>query len=179
MGLDLATHYQMTVLRLPEGPIWPTVDGDGTSSLEALIRALCSEPTAVDADIDRMVLDYLPDTCGTIGTYLPFWEALLDLDPEGLSNAERQSAILAKLRRRRDPTLVNIQAIADAFNIGAVVSHHDYPSFRMGVSAMGDAIGSAWVAVVKLTYPGPTNTALEAAVLDALPIHTYLIVVLT
>lgn len=177
--LDLATHYQMTILRLPEGPIWPTVDGDGTSALEALIRALCSEPAAVDADIDRMVLDYLPDTCGTNGTYLPFWEALLALDAGALSNAARQSAIIAKLHRRRDPTLINIQAIADAFNAAAVVTGHDYPSFRMGVSVMGDAIGSAWIAVVKLTYPGPTNVALETAVRNALPIHNYLIVVLT
>jgi uncharacterized protein YmfQ (DUF2313 family) len=179
MGLELATHYQMMVLRLPEGPIWPTVDSDGTSDLEALIRALSSEAVAVDADIDQMVEDFLPDTCGNNGTYLAFWEALLDLDAGSLSNAARQSAIIAKLHRKRDPSLANIQAIADAFDVGAVLTQYDFPAFIMNVSAMGDAIGDAWIATVTLTYPGPQNIALEDAVRAALPIHTYLYVVLT
>ncbi len=169
----------MTLSRLPEGPIWPNTDGDGTSDLEGLVRALCSEQVAVDADIDQLLLDFFPDTCGVNGTFLDLWEALLALTPLGLSNTARQNAILAKLRTRSDPTLINIQLVATSFGVGAIVSQHDFPAFRMGVSAMGDGIGSAWIAVVTLTYPGPQNEPLEAAVRDALPIHTYLYVVLT
>lgn len=93
------------------------------------------------------------------------WERLMGLDGTGLSLDDRRARILSKWRGYPTATLDTIQSVADAWNIGAVVTENSFDLFQMGMSGMGDPIGGdIWAVTLVVTYPGPANAGFEASV---------------
>lgn len=173
--LDL--YHQMAVHLFPRGIAWFDSGTSGTETKEDAVRALAKEPARLFEEYEAYLESYMPDTAS--GEGLAGWERILALDPTGLTEAERRAQVLTKLRGNSDPTLANLQLQADAWSNGAIVTEHDYSAFQMGVSSMGDSIGSAWLTVLTVTYNGPANPAFEASMRAGLQYHVtiYFIVV--
>lgn len=155
---------------MPQGPAW-----DDGIELDLLYRALTGDGAQVHGDADQFIVDFLPDTSTA---FLADWERVLGLLPGVLSDADRRAQIVTRLRGFGDPTLANVQGAADAWGNGAVVTDHDYPLFRMGLSSMGDALrGDRWVSTVTITYNGPASPAFEAAMRARVPLTVVIIFV--
>jgi uncharacterized protein YmfQ (DUF2313 family) len=103
--------------------------------------------------------------------WLADFERLLSLEAGDLTEDERRAAINGLLAVNEGISLSAMQAYVNAWNLaGAVVTDTDYPLFKMGVGAMGDAIrGDQWAATFTVTYPGPANPAFEAAMVAVTP----------
>lgn len=156
---------------LPKGPIWP--EGPGDSPIwDTLINALSLEWARVSTDAARLPLIWLD----TPDEFLEDFERLLSLDRGVLTDAQRRAQVNAKLAFNRGINFDDIDAIAAA--LGATVTQHEYPVFHMNVGAMGDALrGEQWLATFTVTYGGPADAALEAAMLAAAPPNTTVIFV--
>lgn len=156
--MDQDTHTAMLQARLPEGSIWETEDGE---DFYALLRSLSGSPETVDDAMDQHLEDFLPDTCGVTGTYIPDWARLLDLPQsfesdawDGYTDAQKQAVIIAQLQNRGDPNLPNVQdALRELFDDATIVlTQGEHPSWGMNVSGCTDGIGDEWVAVWTLRY---------------------------
>lgn len=165
----VAAFYRL----LPRGPIWPRSPGENPT-WDALIDACANEPARIDASAEAWLADYFPDATTD---QLPDWERLLGLPSCGLSLgslSERRGAVLGLLRRRGNPTLANIQAIADGFARDAVVSTGGTGDlFFVGIDTVGDnvlAMDDATITVL-VTYDGPQSDTLECTLRHSLPIH--------
>jgi uncharacterized protein YmfQ (DUF2313 family) len=154
---------------LPSGSIWPLEPGDAPV-MDALLDALAQEYDRIDASTVDWLADYYPDASAQ---QLSDWERILGLTSDSsLSDSQRRGRIVSLLRRRSDPTLDNIQSIADAWERNAIVSQHDYPLFTMGLSVMGDELRSdLWSSTVHITYDGPASAEFETAMIASLPLH--------
>lgn len=149
---------------LPPGPIW-----DQDPELWPQCKGLSAEAARNQADLEKLVEDFFPDTSVN---FLADWERLLGLKPGDLTDAERRTQILAKLRGYGDPSLPNITAIVAAFGRNAVIENRPYSQFIVGTSAMGTPLrGDDWVSTMRITYDGPSSPQLEAAVSAALPLN--------
>lgn len=151
---------------LPKGKIWP--EGPGDSPVwDTLINALSLEWARISTDAERLPLIWLdiPDE------FLEDFERLLGLERGALNAAARRAQINAKLAFNRGIAFDDIDAVAAA--LGATVTEHEYVLFRMNHGAMGDPLrGEQWLATFTVTYVGPADTALEAAMLAAAPPNT-------
>lgn len=171
---DAESYKAELYQRLPRGPIWPKATEEAT--VWDMLLDVCSEEyNRVRADIDAWLYDFFPDQAEQ---QLAEWERALGLPDCGLAlgtTAERQAAIVARLRRRGDPTLANIQAIAIAFDNGAVVSVSGTTGslFFVGIATVGDTPvgGDEAASTVTITYGGPQSDLFECTMLHALPIH--------
>jgi uncharacterized protein YmfQ (DUF2313 family) len=173
-----ADDYKDLLYRLmPKGPVWP-VDSEATPVWDSLLTALSKEFARVGA-----VIFSIPDAIIPSATMrsegLDKWEEILDLSPESTaSDADRRTAILAKLGEYIGPSLAEIQAYADLFGVGAVVTHHEYPRFTVDQSAVGDAVnGLQFLVTWTVTYDGPQSDTFEAAMRVVQPAHTTLLFV--
>lgn len=174
MGRDGNGYLRELYSRLPRGPIWPTQDSEAPT-WDALLDALANEFGRVAESAAAMLADFFPDACVQS---LPDWERLLGLPDCGLALGttveERRAAVVAKLRRRGNPTLVNIQHQADAFGNGAVVSTSGTSDlFFVGSSTVGDTpVSNADAATqVNITYDAPQSDTFECAMRHAVPVH--------
>lgn len=169
--------------RLPRGPIWPTVGTEATV-WDALFDTMAEEFARVWLSSVDWLSDFYPDTCTD---QLADWERVLSLPDCGLalgSVAERRGAIIARLRRRGDPTLANIQALADSFDQGAVVtaggtSDLFYVDGVTAVDGVNDVPDTSVAFTVLVTYDSPQSDTLECALTHAIPIHlavTFLVI---
>lgn len=177
---DADSYRNELISRMPRGKIWPALDGDATN-WNSLLDALANEPARINADASDLLFDELfPDTANLT---LADWERAYGLTSYGLTDDDRRAQLLARYRRRGNPTLANVQSVADAFPLAtAIVSHHDYTLFRMGISAMGDPLRSdAWLSTVLVKYdsvaypPGDAFDAFAAAIRAAVPLHAYIV----
>lgn len=161
--------------RLPRGQIWPQASEDG-SVWDGLLDVLGMEPARVWASAVGWLTDFFPDTCTD---QLADWERILSLPDCGLAvgtTAERRGAIIARLRRHGDPTLANIQALADSFDNGAAITtggtsslfYFDNVTEWDGVNEIA-AAGAAYE--VLITYTGPQSDLFECTMRHAIPIH--------
>lgn len=147
---------EMLARRLPPGPVWT-----GDTVLPKLLLALAADPAREAADLDSFVDNFFPDTATD---FLSDWERVLGLSAGTLTVDQRRAQIIAKLRGYGDPTVRNLQAIADTWDLNAVVESHPYGLFRTGHSTVGEPLrGDQWVFTPRVTYDGPRNAAFEAA----------------
>ncbi len=172
MSRDTESYKAELFRRLPRGPIWPVI-GDEATVWDALFDVLAEEFSRVRADADAWLADFFPDGCTQ---QLPEWERLLGLPDCGIalgSVAERRSAIVARLRRRGDPTLANIQALADSFDNGAVVSAGGTSLvFVVNINVVGDALGAdSATSTVYVSYDAPQSDVFECTMRHAIPLH--------
>lgn len=171
----LELYQAMAVAMFPRGIIWFDTTS-GTETKEKAVRAMAKEPARLFEEFEAFLEAYMPDTCS--GDGLEGWERILQLESSGLTEAERRAQVLTVLRGNTDPTLANLQLVADAWNNGAVVTEHDYQLFLMGVGAMGDPLlGDAWLSTLTITYTGPQSPAFEAAMRAAVQITVSMVFV--
>lgn len=172
---DAESYKSELFQRLPRGPIWPTI-GDDATVWDALFDHMAEEFSRVSYDVCAWLEDFFPDTCTQ---QLPDWERLLGLPDCGIGLGtvdERRGAIIARLRRNGDPTLINIQAIADSFNNDAVVSTGGtsdlfYVDNVMQVDGVNDVAANAAAFTVLITYDAPQSDVFECSMRHAIPIH--------
>lgn len=156
--------YAKLILHLlPRGDIWPQESGEQPIWDEA-INALAAEPQRIADDASRIA-----DIWIDIPTeYLDDFERLLGLSRGILSDSARRSAINTQLALNNGISFADIQALAAVWS--ATVTQHEYTIFIMNVGAMGDALRSEqWLATYTITYTGPQNLALEAAMRAVAP----------
>ncbi len=169
-------HLTAIYALLPKGAVWPLEPGD-SPSFDGLLDALAQEFDRIDADADGQLADFFPDEAVAS---LPDWERILGLTSTGLSTEQRQAQILAQLRRRADPTLVNMTIAAQSWGPGIVVEDRQYPLPQYGRAVYGDKLyGYVWLTVITITYPGPANPAFEAQMIAFAPLHSTIIFVVT
>lgn len=174
---QLELYQSMAVAMMPRGIIWFDTTS-GSEVKERAVRAMAKEPARLSEEFEAFLEAYMPDTCS--GDGLAGWERILGLESVGLTEAERRAQVLTKLRGNSDPTLANVQKAADAWvGLNAVVTEHgaDTEPFEMGISAMGDPLGSAWNAVLTITYNGPPNPAFEKAISSGIQYHVTVVFV--
>lgn len=143
---------------LPQGEPWETEDGE---ALYALLRSLAGEPARITAAGEQHLADFMPDTCGDSGTYIPDWARVLGL-PEAFesdawdsyTDAQKQAVIIAKLQVRADPNLPNLeQGFRDLFGDQTItLTHREHAPFECGVSGCGEGVGAAFQGVWTLRY---------------------------
>lgn len=163
---DIQDRADMLARLLPPGPAW-TAGARGDETLPTLLRAFGTELARMAGDVGLLPDAMFPDTT----SLLPWWERVLGLAAEG-DDDTRRLRVLTKLRGYADPSVPNMQALVDTFVDGATVESRPYQQFRVG-DAVGRALrGDAWLSTFVISYPGSPNAALEAAVLEAKPLHT-------
>lgn len=166
--------------RLPRGPIWPLVSEDATV-WDSLLDCMALEFSRARERADSWLSDFFPDATTD---QLADWERVLGLPDCNLAlgtDAERRASIVAKLRRRGNPTLANIQTLADTFGVNAVVSASGTSAlFFVGVDEVNNVnvvAGDYAASTVTVTYDAPTNLYLECAIRHAVPLHLTLVFV--
>lgn len=150
---------------LPRGPVWPAQENEAPW-WDALLDGLSAEFERVHADAERLLAIWIdiPDE------WLEDFERVFGLERAELTDVERRAQVNAKLASNVGLSLSDIQGVADAFAVSAVVEDLQYPLFRMGQGAMGDPIyGYQWAATYTITYDGPTNAVFEAAMRAVIP----------
>lgn len=172
---DADSYLRELYQRLPRGPIWPTQAAEAPT-WDALLDALAEEFGRIDADASNALADFFPDVTEDA---LEDWERLLGLPDCGLSLgtlAERRGAVLAKLRRKGNPTLANVQAIADGFENGAVVTTGGTADlfFIDNVTEfdnINDFATTSAAFQVHITYDAPQSDTFECSMRHAIPLH--------
>ncbi len=140
---------------LPQGSAWPReADAVWTGLLTAFAPAYQRSGAAAAA----LVPDLFP---ATTVSFLPEWEETLGLPdactPAGQVTAQRQAAIVARLTARGGQSVPYFVGVAEALGNAAAVE--EYGLFRVGVSAVGDAIAAdawAYAWTVQVTALGET-----------------------
>ena len=140
---------------LPQGPAWPR---DRDAVWTGLLAALAPTYQRSGAAAAGLVADLFP--ASTV-SFLPEWEQTLGLPdrctPANQVTAERQQAVVARLAARGGQSAPYFEAVAGA--LGNTAAVEEYGLFRVGVSAVGDAISAdAWVHAwtVRVTAQGET-----------------------
>ncbi len=137
--MDGREYARLFVSLLPPGEAWPH-ETDEASKFDDLIRALSQEPARVEAD-GLLVLDSLiPDN---ENTDLDAWERLVGGPDTELTDEERLARIRGILRASGD---VNLESLQAAFELLAddpdiILYNRARPSFEVGLSNVGDAVG--------------------------------------
>jgi len=123
-------YAHMLLRRLPPGDaeIWR---GD---VMQLMARALAGDAARVHVDVDRWVDGFIPDSASE---FLPEWEELLALVPDGLSTDERRAQIIARLRGNVDPTISNIESQLQALKPTAQMAHLVHQPPLAGVATLG------------------------------------------
>lgn len=178
---DTDDYKRELYARLPRGPIWPKIGGDATV-WDMLLDSIATEFARIRYDAGAWLADFFPDQ--TV-QQLEDWERVLGLPDCGLelgTEAERRGAILAKLRRRGDPTLANIQLLADSFGLNAVVSAGGtsalfFVNSVTEVDSVNLVAGDDATSTVTVTYDAPTSDTFECAMTHAIPAHLTLVFV--
>jgi hypothetical protein len=174
MTRDTDSYKAELYQRMPRGSIWPRSINEATV-WDSLLDSMALEFARVRYDIDAWLADFFPDS--TV-QQLPDWERLLGLPDCDLAlgtEAERRGAVVARLRRRGNPTLANIQTLADSFDTGAVVSTGGTSDlFFVGTDEVDGAnvvANDDLATTVLVTYDAPQSDSLECALRHALPVH--------
>jgi uncharacterized protein YmfQ (DUF2313 family) len=173
-----AGEYKALLYRVfPRGKVWP-VDIDTTPVWDSLLDAMALEPARIDAAARQLLTDFIPTADMGYGL-LDLWENWLGLTPQAVdSGAARVFAIRAKLAEFMGASPPELQAFADLSGLSAIVSHHEYPLFRMGLGAMGDPLRSPqFAATWTVTYHGAQDLDFEAAMCSVSPPNTTLLFV--
>jgi uncharacterized protein YmfQ (DUF2313 family) len=126
---------------LPQGPAWPR---DKDAVWTGLLAAWAPAYQRSGAAAVGLVGDLFP---ATTVSFLPEWEATLGL-PDGCTplnqvTAQRQAAVVSRFTARGGQSVPYFAAIAGALGVTASIEEHGL--FRVGASAVGDAIAAdAW-----------------------------------
>lgn len=166
-------HLSVIYKLLPKGACWPREPGDAPT-FDAVLDATAQEFDRVNEDGDDGLADFFPDVAVES---LPDWERILGLTSSGLSTSQRQSQIVAQLRRHLDPSLANITAVAATWGSGIVVQDKQYQVPQYDISYEFPYYSEAWLTVITITYTGPTNPAFEAQMRAICPLHCTVIFV--
>jgi uncharacterized protein YmfQ (DUF2313 family) len=155
-ALDDRTHELQALL--PDGPPWETEPGE---DLYALLRSMAGEPVRIADAGDQHLADFMPDTCGDTGAYIPDWGRVLALPQawesdawDGYTDAQKQAVILAHLQNRADPNQPNLEAAFRALfdDLTILLTVGEHPTFLCGASGAGEGIGAHFQAVWSLRY---------------------------
>lgn len=123
-----ALYTDALLRRLPPGDaeIWRA------DVMQLLCRTLATDAARVRLDVDAWIDGFLPDSALE---FLPEWEALLALTPDGLTTDERRAQIIARLRGNVDPTLTNIEAQLQTLKPAARMTHLQHMPPAVGAEA--------------------------------------------
>lgn len=165
-SIQLRTETLLARLPLGDASIWRA------PVMVDLCRALATEAARNYDDAVYAALDgFMPDTADA---FLPEWEALLQLDPTGLTIEQRRGQVIALLRGTGDPSVENLNAILKAIIPEGTVTHlvHQPPAVAFEV---GTDLGTEQAVVTACCLPmvlGSTDmedqsylTLLDASVL--------------
>lgn len=126
---------------LAQGSAWPR---DQDTNWTGLLTAWAPTYQRSGAAAVGLVADLFP--ASTV-SFLPEWEATLGLPdgctPAGQVTAQRQAAVVTRLTARGGQSVPYFEGIAAS--LGNTATVEEYGLFRVGVSAIGDAIAAdAW-----------------------------------
>lgn len=129
---------------LPTGPAW-TRDGDAT--ITAFLEALGVEYATVECRTEALLREA---DVRTTGELLDEWEAFAGLPGDCISppttSQGRNDALYAQVTKRQSSSLPSLAEIAERLGYTSVVIREDSKPFRVGFSAVGDALQSGpWV----------------------------------
>jgi uncharacterized protein YmfQ (DUF2313 family) len=167
--VTLSDYKDLFYRLMPKGPVWP-VDATSTPVWDSLLEALSQEPARISAVLKALPAALIP-TSDMGSELLDLWEAILGLSPAD-TDPERVVAIRGVLNLHLSPSIAELQAYADVFDVGAVVTHHEYQLFLCSSDCNATVRGDQWLATWTVTYNGPQSDTFEAAILAVAPVHT-------
>lgn len=141
MSMSQAQYAAQLQQQLPPGMVFQAEDG---STLAALLAGLAEEFSRVDARGDELLAQVFPDTTED---FLADWERVCGLPDECTADlvqtvAERQGAVVARLRANDTPTVAFL--IAAAATLGYAITITENHEARYGMSYGGSYGGPAW-----------------------------------
>lgn len=153
MGMSAADYLSQLQALLPQGPAWPR---DADATLTQLLAALAEEFARVDLRAENLLDEADPRTTAEM---LSDWERVAGLpDPcvtAAQSTQERRAALVAKFTNLGGQSR---QFYIDlAASLGYTITITEFHQFRVGESAVGDALyGDDWVFAWRANAPATT-----------------------
>ena len=142
MGLNADQYSEHLSALLPPGQAWTREQG---TTLQNLLRALAEEFARVDVRAHALLGEVIP---GRTLELLQEWELTAGLPDtcvqSGQTLQERRNALVAKLTNSGGQSKAFF--IALAAYLGFTITITEYRPFRVGISAVGDALSNGdWI----------------------------------
>lgn len=134
------------IQRMPTGRAWRTLER--STVMHALLRGLARCFGRIDV-YERTMIAQLDPSTSTFG--LNDWERVLDLDPGGMTLAERRSAVIAALRARGGQSIPYWVEFMENLGYTNVVVTPLEDRFRMGDPIRKRLQGNAWAFAMQIT----------------------------
>lgn len=153
MGLSSDQYAEQLDALLPKGLAWPR---ESDARMRALTQGLAIELSRVDARGDDLLSEVLPSSTLEM---LSDWERAVGLPdpcvPDGSTLQERRAALITRLTSTGGQSRAFFIALAESF--GYTITITEFRPFRVGVSAVGDALyGDDWMYAWRINAPETT-----------------------